>query len=64
MTKKELSFKEGYELLKKNAALLEDQDEPDIDNLMKIVEESMSAYKACKTRVDAVQKALNDTFKE
>jgi len=61
MTKKELSFKEGYELLKKNAALLEDQDEPDIDNLMKIVEESMSAYKACKTRVDAVQKALNDT---
>lgn len=64
MTKKELSFKEGYELLKKNARLLEDQDEPDIDNLMKIVEESMSAYKACKTRVDAVQKALNDTFKE
>lgn len=64
MTKKELSFKEGYELLKKNAVLLEDQDEPDIDNLMKIVEESMSAYKACKTRVDAVQKALNDTFKE
>ncbi|MFV5593551.1 exodeoxyribonuclease VII small subunit [Acinetobacter junii] len=64
MTKKELSFKEGYELLKKNAVLLEDQDEPDIDNLMKIVEESMSAYKACKTRVDAVQQALNETFKE
>jgi exodeoxyribonuclease VII small subunit len=64
MTKKELNFKEGYELLKKNAALLEDQDEPDIDNLMKIVEESMSAYKACKTRVDAVQQALNETFKE
>ncbi|MFG0586582.1 exodeoxyribonuclease VII small subunit [Acinetobacter sp. YQ_14] len=64
MTNKELSFKEGYELLKKNAALLEDQDEPDIDNLMKIVEESMSAYKACKTRVDAVQQALNETFKE
>lgn len=64
MTKKELSFKEGYELLKKNAALLEDQDEPDIDNLMKIVEESMSAYKACRTRVDAVQEALRETFKE
>ena len=27
-------------------------------------EESMSAYKACKPRVDAVQQALNDTFKE
>jgi len=54
MSKKELSFKEGYGVLKK----------PDIDNLMKIVEESMVAYKAFKTRVDAVQQALNETFKE
>lgn len=63
MTKKELTFKEGYEVLKKNAELLESQEEPDIDNLMKIVEESMSAYKACKSRVEAVQQALNETFK-
>ncbi|APX63021.1 exodeoxyribonuclease VII small subunit [Acinetobacter schindleri] len=59
-----LSFKEGYEILKRNAELLDAQQEPDIDNLMKIVEESMAAYKACKTRVDAVQQALDDTFKE
>lgn len=59
-----LSFKEGYEILKRNAELLDAQQEPDIDNLMKIVEESMVAYKACKTRVDAVQQALDDTFKE
>lgn len=59
-----LSFKEGYEILKQNAELLDAQQEPDIDNLMKIVEESMAAYKACKTRVDAVQQALDDTFKE
>ncbi|GAA5003413.1 exodeoxyribonuclease VII [Acinetobacter puyangensis] len=64
MTNKELTFKEGYEILKKNAALLESQEEPDIDNLMKIVEESMQAYKACKSRVDAVQQALYETFKE
>jgi len=64
MNKKELSFKEGYDILKKNAELLESQEEPDIDNLMQIVEESMSAYKTCKSRVDAVQQALNDTFKE
>lgn len=57
MTDKELTFKEGYEILKRNAELLESQEEPDIDNLMKIVEESMSAYKACKSRVDAVQGA-------
>ena len=35
MIKKELSFKEGYEVLKKNAELLESQEEPDIDNLMR-----------------------------
>ncbi len=64
IVKDTLSFKEGYELLKKNAALLEEQQEPDIDNLMKIVEESMQAYKACKSRVDAVQAALNETFKD
>ncbi|CAM9414560.1 exodeoxyribonuclease VII small subunit [Acinetobacter bereziniae] len=59
-----LSFKEGYDILKRNAELLESQEEPDIDNLMKIVEESMNAFKACKTRVDAVQQALNETFKD
>ena len=59
-----LSFQEGYDVLKKNAELLESQQEPDIDNLMKIVEESMQAYKACKSRVEAVQNALNDTFKD
>ncbi|APV37623.1 exodeoxyribonuclease VII small subunit [Acinetobacter soli] len=64
MTKKELMFKDGYEILKKNAELLESQEQPDIDNLMKIVEESMNAYKACKSRVDAVQQALNETFKD
>ena len=64
MNNEELSFKQGYELLKKNAEKLESQEEPDIDNLMAIVEESMSAYKACKSRIDAVQQALNDTFKE
>ena len=31
---------------------------------MKIVEESMQAYKACKSRVEAVQNALNETFKD
>ncbi len=64
MTNENLSFKEGYDILKHNAELLEDQQEPDIDNLMKLVEESMNAYKACKSRVEAVQQALNETFKD
>lgn len=64
MTDENLSFKKGYEVLKQNAELLESQEQPDIDNLMKIVEQSMGAYKACKDRIDAVQQALNETFKE
>lgn len=64
MNDETLSFKQGYEILKRNAELLESQEEPDIDNLMKLVEESMNAFKACKSRVDAVQQALNETFKE
>ena len=64
MNNETLSFKDGYEILKRNAEQLESQQEPDIDNLMKIVEESMTAYKACKARVEAVQQALNETFKD
>lgn len=44
MSEQQLTFKEGYDILKKNAELLESQEEPDIDNLMKVVEESMAAY--------------------
>lgn len=64
MNNEELTFKDGHDILKKNAELLESQESPDIDNLMKIVEESITAYKACKTRIEAVQQALDETFKE
>ena len=64
MKNKELTFKDGHDTLKKNAELLESQESPDIDNLMKIVEESITAYKACKSRIEAVQQALDETFKE
>lgn len=64
MKNEELTFKDGHNILKKNAELLESQESPDIDNLMKIVEESITAYKACKTRIEAVQQALDETFKE
>lgn len=64
MKNKELTFKDGHDILKKNAELLESQESPNIDNLMKIVEESITAYKACKSRIEAVQQALDETFKE
>ncbi|MCU4504251.1 exodeoxyribonuclease VII [Acinetobacter sp. WU_MDCI_Abxe161] len=64
MKNEELTFKDGHDILKKNAELLESQESPDIDNLMKVVEESITAYKACKSRIEAVQQALDETFKE
>ncbi|MCG9492281.1 exodeoxyribonuclease VII [Acinetobacter lactucae] len=64
MKNEELTFKDGHDILKKNAELLESQESPDIDNLMKIVEESITAYKACKSRIESVQQALDETFKE
>lgn len=58
MKNEELTFKDGHDILKKNAELLESQESPDIDNLMKIVEESITAYKACKSRIEAVQQVF------
>jgi exodeoxyribonuclease VII small subunit len=57
-----LDFKQAFAILKHNAERLEDQQEPDLDQLMIIVEESMQAYKVCKQRIKSVQDALNQTF--
>ena len=65
MSKKNIqpdSFKQAFDILKANAQTLEDQVEPDIDNLMQLVEQSMQAYRICKARIDAVQAALEATF--
>lgn len=56
------TFKEAFTILKANAQKLEEQDEPDIDHLMEIIDQSTAAYKVCKARIDAVEKALNATF--
>ncbi|MGN5799538.1 exodeoxyribonuclease VII small subunit, partial [Acinetobacter baumannii] len=60
MNDKEQSFIEGHDILKRNAELLESQERPDIDYLMKIVEVSIGAYKACKYRIEEVQQALDE----
>jgi exodeoxyribonuclease VII small subunit len=52
------SFKDAYGVLQKHAETLRDQDEPNIDDLLTIVTESVDAYKVCKDRIDAVEAAL------
>ena len=52
------SFKEAYGLLQGHAETLRNQTEPNIDDLLSIVQESVGAYRVCKERIDAVEKAL------
>jgi exodeoxyribonuclease VII small subunit len=52
------SFNAAYAVLKNNAALLSNQQEPDIDQLLPLVEESLKAYNICKMRLEAVRQAL------
>ncbi len=62
MTQQTLSFKDAFAILKTNAQKLESQSEPDIDNLLATIEQSVAAYKVCKDRIDAAEKAMNLTF--
>lgn len=52
------TFKDAYGVLQQHAQTLRDQTEPNIDDLLTIVTESVAAYKVCQTRIDAVEKAL------
>ena len=56
VTKK--SFRDAYGVLQQHAETLRDQSEPNIDDLLTIVTESVEAYKVCKERIDAVEAAL------
>ena len=58
MSREVMTFKEAYGVLQTHAETLRNQTEPNIDDLLSIVEESVSAYRVCKERIDAVEKAL------
>lgn len=52
------SFSEAYGVLQRHAETLRDQSEPNIDDLLTILTESVQAYQVCKERIDAVEAAL------
>ena len=58
------TFKEAYGVLQHHAETLREQQEPNIDDLLSIVTESVSAYKVCKERIDAVEKALEKALSD
>ncbi len=56
------TFREAYSVLQRHAETLRTQREPDIDNLLNIVTESVDAYKLCKARIEAVELALEQAL--
>ena len=58
------TFKEAYGVLHGHAETLREQQEPNIDDLLSIVTESVDAYKVCKERIDAVEKALEKALSD
>ena len=59
----ETTFKEAWGVLQKHAQTLRNQSEPNIDDLLVIVTESVQAYKVCQSRVEAVERALEEALK-
>ena len=54
------TFAEAFQDLRDIAAALREQQEPDIDQLAPMVEKANCAYKVCKERIEATQKALKE----
>lgn len=58
------TFREAYAVLSNHAETLREQTEPNIDELLAIVTESVAAYKVCQARIDAVDKALKEALRD
>ena len=58
------TFKQAYGVLQQHAQTLRNQQEPNIDDLLAIVTESVQAYKICQTRIEAVEKALEKALSD
>jgi len=52
------TYIDNYQRLKDIAEAMRDIDEPDIDQLVVMVNEATEAYKNCQARIEAVEKAL------
>lgn len=59
MTQSSDSFKANYAKLQEIAQKLSNTEEVDIDELVPMVDEATRAYQLCKSRIEAVENALN-----
>lgn len=58
------SFKDNYAKLQTIAEQLTQNDKVDIDQLVPMVDEANRAYQVCKSRLDAVEAALNQRLEQ
>ena len=58
------TFKDAFGALQRNANTLRNQQEPNIDELLPLVQQSMDAFRVCKERIDAVDAAMKVEFGE
>lgn len=52
------SYLENYKILAEAAKELREQDVVDIDRLVPLVDRALTAYSACKVRIEAVERML------
>ena len=58
------NFRDAYSALKAHAETLRNQQDPNIDDLLNIVQDSVAAYKVCQQRIAAVDEALQAALGE
>jgi exodeoxyribonuclease VII small subunit len=56
------TFKQAYGVLHQHAEALRNQSEPNIDDLLTIVQESVDAFKTCQSRIEAIEKACEQAL--
>ena len=64
MTDQANAYRTHYATLKKVADTLRNQQEPDIDALIPLVEQATTAYQHCKSRIEAVKKVFAEKMPE
>ncbi len=58
------TFKKHYDNLRGIAEKMRQQQEPDIDQLIPLVDSALSSYTVCKERLDSVKKLLKERFND
>ncbi len=60
MSQEKPRYQEQYDILERTVQKLQSQEHIDIDQLVPMLKQASKAYELCKTRLDEVEKVLNE----